>query len=604
MAILLSAQKISISHGAKTLFTDLSLVVSSGDRIGLIGPNGAGKSTLLRALSGEISVSAGEISSIKGLRIGFLVQSPQFSSNANILQAILGKQNSQEDWEQIALAQELISKFELDLFSESTLVESLSGGWQKRVALARELMKKPDLLLLDEPTNHLDIQGVEWLEEYLAKENIASITITHDRTFLQNVSNRIIELDKRHENGLLDIRGSYLQYLEVREQLIESQEKREIVLKNTLRRETEWLRQGAKARTTKQRARIDRAGKLEEETKNLEERNQNKVAKIQFQSADRNPKILVEAKSITKSYGSKKIFSNFTLTIAANSRIGILGKNGAGKSTLVRTLLGLETADSGSVKLSDRLEVVYFDQTRTALDEDLTVLKTLCPVGEYVDFQDQKMHIRSYLDNFLFTQSQMDMPVANLSGGEKSRLLIAQLMLKKANLLVLDEPTNDLDLATLSVLEDCLSNFKGAIVLVTHDRFFLDQVANQILAFPESEEKRELVSFADLSQWEDWHKEEKAIAKNKTSKTDKTVKNTSSSAKKKLSYMEDRELSQMEGKISELEEALSKVQLESTLPEYASNASKLTELSQKMSSLQGEIDKLYQRWSELEQKIQ
>lgn len=581
----------------RPLFENLTFTIEEGDRIGLIGPNGAGKSTLLKILSGQIPYNDGEIHSQQGLRIGLLEQSPKFVDEDTIYSAILSGTRDPDDWESMSLVHEYISKLGLSQFGEDALVSTLSGGWKKRVALARELVKNPDLLFLDEPTNHMDIEGITWMEDFLSRARFALLTITHDRLFLQRVSNRIIELNPRHKDGLLSVQGDYVKYCEVRDQLILAQENREIILKNTLRRETQWLRQGAKARTTKQQARIKAAGELEKQVSELEERNINRTARLSFVQSERNPKKLLEAKNISKVYGDRTVFKNVNLTLGPGSRLGILGQNGAGKSTLIRTLLKTEDPTTGSVVHADQLRVAYFDQTRDALDPEETLIKTLCPVGDYVEFNGQNVHIKSYLDRFLFTQQQMQMKISNLSGGEQSRVLVARLMLKPANLLVLDEPTNDLDMATLNVLEQCLVDFNGAIILVTHDRYFLDQVANQLLAFPPIETNNpELATFAAFSQWEDWVPESKPLVKEEVKTEAKAEK------KAKLSFKDQFELDNMEKTIAEAEAKLEKLTAESSLPENASDAGKLNELSKLMSAAQVEVDRLYARWSELEKK--
>jgi ATP-binding cassette subfamily F protein uup len=579
----------------KPLFSGLTFTIEDEDRIGLIGPNGAGKSTLLKILAGQITHNDGDISRKQGLRIGYLEQSPQFAEGDTIYTAILAGTHDPDDWESMSAVHEYISKLGLTEFGEDALVDNLSGGWKKRVALARELVKNPDILFLDEPTNHMDIEGITWLEDFLSRSRFAVLTITHDRLFLQRVSNRIIELDPRHAGGMLSVQGDYMKYIEVRDQLILAQENREIILKNTLRRETQWLRQGAKARTTKQQARIKAQGELEKQVEGLEERNINRTARLSFVQSERNPKKLLEVKNITKVYDGKTIFSDVSFVLSPGSRVGILGQNGAGKSTLIRTILGNEEPTSGTVFRSDQLKVAYFDQTRDALDPEVTLYKTLCPVGDFVEFNGQSIHIRSYLDRFLFTPLQMNMKVGALSGGEQSRLLVARLMLTPANLLILDEPTNDLDMATLNVLEQCLVDFNGAIILVTHDRYFLDQVATKLLAFPPKEsDSHELVWFADFAQWEAWEPSLKSETKKETG-----VKKEAPVKKQKLSFKEQFELDNMETTIHEVEEKLEKLNLESSKPENASNAGLLTELSHQMTDLQSEINRLYARWTEL-----
>lgn len=619
MPTLVSVHDLKKAFAARPLFSGLTFSIESGDRIGLIGPNGAGKSTLLKILASRTTADSGTVAFQRGLKVGFLEQVPSFSDGATVQSTVLEGTADPNDWQSIALAQELMSRLALNGFSghaisPETPVELLSGGWKKRVALARELARQPDLLLLDEPTNHLDVESILWLEDLLARSAFATLTITHDRLFLQKVANRMIELDPRHPNGLLSIAGDYAAFLESKEQLLAAQERREVVLKNTLRRETEWLRRGAKARTTKQQARIQRAGELSDEVSDLVVRNQSRKVRLDFQGSERNPKKLIEAKGVSKSYHSKPIFKELSLILTPGTRLGILGPNGCGKSTLIRILLGLESSDSGDVFRSENLSCAYFDQTRETLDPDLSVMKTVCTQGEFVDYPGGgggRIHIRSYLDRFMFSHSQMEMPVGRLSGGEQSRILLARLMLTEANLLVLDEPTNDLDMATLDVLENCLKEFNGSVILVTHDRYFLDQVATQILAFspngtPEREQGK-IFSFADLFQWEDWHASQ-LIKASDLEKQSKAVKPKGDSIaaeikkKKKLSFKEQRELDSMESNIHSAEETLAKLTAESLLPKHASNATRLAELTQQMAQVQTEIDRLYQRWSELEGK--
>ncbi len=611
MSILLSAHQLSKSFAARALFQKLTFTIESGDRIGLIGPNGAGKSTLLKILAGLEHLDSGTLSFQKGCRIGLLSQVPQFTEGATIWSTMMEsipESKRDEDWDAMGRAHEYISRLGLDKYPEDTLVAKLSGGWQKRVALGRELVKHPDLLLLDEPTNHLDLETILWLENFLARAPFATLIITHDRLFLQKISNRILELDPRHEGGLLSISGDYATYLDVRSQLIQAQERREIILKNTLRRETEWLRRGAKARTTKQQARIKQAGVLSDEVEELGVRNQNRLARLEFQEAGRTPKKLIEAKNISKVFGDKTLFKNINITLTPGTRLGLLGANGAGKSTLIRVLLGEEEPTTGTVVHSDQLSVAYFDQKRDVLDPKETLAKSICPAGEYVKYRGNHVHIRGYLDRFLFTQAQMDMQVGKLSGGEQSRVLIARLMLTQAHLLVLDEPTNDLDIATLGVLEECLSDFPGAVILVTHDRYFLDQIATQILAFPPAPHGHgNLETFVGLEQWENWISEltaPKPKAKSESSNGNAKNSAVSTPKKVKLTFQEQREFESMESTIHKLEAELMEVSGQSLLPENQSNASQLAKCTQKMGELQNQIDSLYARWSDLEKRNQ
>ncbi|HEX4508587.1 MAG TPA: ABC-F family ATP-binding cassette domain-containing protein, partial [Burkholderiaceae bacterium] len=527
MGILLSAQGLTAAYGARTLFEDVSFTIEDGDRVGLIGPNGAGKSTLLRLLADAAAEQriGGAVSRRRGLRVGYLQQVPRFAPDATIasvvreglagglgdaLQVSAAAEAAEHgDWEREEQARQVMvalgfsgvpDKPDVD---QTTPVASLSGGWQKRVALARELGRQPDLLLLDEPTNHLDVESIEWLERLLGRARFATVTVTHDRVFLQRVATRILELDRRNAGGLLAVDGNFEAYVRVKTANMEAQEQREVVLRNTLRRETEWLHRGAAARSTKQQARIQRAGDLREEVAGLGARNTVRETSLDFQGGETRARRLIEAKGLAKRYGDRTIFEGVDLLMAPGARVALMGPNGCGKSTLIRVLLGDEPASAGTVKRADGMRVSYFAQDRGALDPEMTVADTVCPDGDYVSFRGARVHVRGYLERFLFTTDQANLAVGKLSGGEQSRLLLAQLMLQPADILVLDEPTNDLDLSTLAVLEDALTEHGGAVLLVSHDRRFVDRVATHLLAFSSSSQQgaAAVVPFASLEQW-------------------------------------------------------------------------------------------------------
>ncbi len=595
--ILLTAQDLSASFGARPLFSGVSFTVSEGERIGLIGPNGAGKSTLLRILAGVFSSDAGAVSRRRGLRAALLEQVPRFEPGLTVRAAV-------ESGAADGAADEILAKLSLSGRTENGVspeaaVSSLSGGWKKRVALGRELARRPDLLLLDEPTNHLDVESIEWLEALLARPNgPATITVTHDRMFLQRVATRILELDPRNAGGLLSVDGDYADYTRVKAEAMHAQERREVVLRNTLRRETEWLRRGAAARTTKQQARIARAGDLADEVKELTTRNQVRSVGLEFQGTERRPRRLIEARGIAKAYDGRPIFSGVDLFVGPGTRVGLLGPNGCGKSTLLRVLLGEEPPTAGSVLRADGLQVAYFQQSRELLDPEATPAHTLAPDGDHVSFRGARVHVRGYLERFLFRPEQADMPVRQLSGGEQSRLLLAKLMLREAQVLVLDEPTNDLDLATLAVLEESLTGFDGAVLLVTHDRYFLDQVATTILAFaPDGH----VEPFAGVAQWESWRAER--LAAERAREPSAPAGGKPAPARKKLSYLEQREYDGIEAAIAAAEAALADARRDAESPEHASNSARLVELLALVDARQTEVDRLYSRWSELEAKL-
>ncbi|HEY4395421.1 MAG TPA: ABC-F family ATP-binding cassette domain-containing protein [Polyangia bacterium] len=610
MAILLGVQDLSAAFGARPLFEGVSFTVEDGERIGLIGPNGAGKSTLLRILADDLGPDRGTVARRRGLRVGWLQQVPRFSAGATVRSTIgegLGAA-SDDDAAHGDTARQVMATLALDGREEPSVtpdssIASLSGGWQKRVALGRELARRPDLLLLDEPTNHLDVEGIEAIEELLRRATFATITITHDRVFLQRVATRILELDRRNAGGLLSVAGDYAAYTRAKSEQMHAQERREVVLRNTLRRETEWLRRGPAARTTKQDARIQRAGTLGDEVKELGRRNQSRTAGLEFQAAEQRPRRLIEARGVGHDYGGRTIFKHVDLYIGPGTRLGLLGPNGCGKSTLIRVLLGVEAPAEGSVLRADGLQVAYFQQTREALDPARTLAQTICPDGDHVTYRGARVHVRGYLERFLFEHEQMNTPVGRLSGGEQSRLLLAILMLRAAQILVLDEPTNDLDLATLAVLEEALTGFDGAVLLVTHDRYFLDQVATTILAFDTT--AATVVPFASLAQWEGWRAERLAAARQAlAARAPDAPAETKPAAppRRKLGYQDQREYDAIEATLARAEAELREAIADSERPEHAADAARLIELLALCEARRAEVDRLYARWAELEAK--
>lgn len=589
---LIIAHQLSKSFPGRDLFINISFGIEEGERVGLIGPNGAGKSTLLKMMLGLESPDRGDLSLARNLKLAYLEQNPTFAPGATVMSTLLEGALDVHDWKEIQRAEKWIVDLEFEELQSGnadTLVATLSGGWKKRLALARELMRGPQLLLLDEPTNHLDVEGIIWLEEIISSGQFATLTITHDRAFLQKISTRIIELDRRHKDGLLSVKGDYASYLQIRESLMLAQEKEESSLKNTLRRETEWLRRGAKARTTKQQARIQRAEDLKKVVSELSARNKEQTVKLAFQSADKNSKILINAKEISKQYNGVEIIPMLDLVITFKTRLGLLGRNGCGKSTLIQMLAGKLVTDTGLIKKSDNLEIAWFEQNRESLDQNLTLAQTISPDGDHVDYQGNRIHIRSYLNRFLFDSDQIDRPVHRLSGGEQARLLLAKLMLTRANLLILDEPTNDLDMATLDVLANVLNDFPGAVILVTHDRFFLDQVANHILAFGlDGDGKKDLQTFTGLEQWEAWHELQRELEKTIAKST-----NTELPIAPPPSVIGNTPKSKVEQQIQQKEKQIEELRQE--VLQLAANDKRLEMLTKKISSLEKQVEELIEK---------
>jgi ATP-binding cassette subfamily F protein uup len=604
LGILLSCQNLSKSFGARPLFENLSFGLFEGERTGLIGPNGTGKSTLIKILAGLDKPDSGIISARKGLRVGYLAQQDRF-------------EDLKEDLDvRTALVRGLdglgLEDYEIDIKADAGLddagfsnpgqkVSKLSGGWRKRLAILTQVLREPDLLLLDEPTNHLDMEGVLWLESFMETLNFSFLVVTHDRRFLEQVSNRVIELNKGYPEGYFSNEGNYSQFLEKRDNLFNSQAQREDTVANLVRREIEWLRRGPKARQTKQQARIDRAGELMGELGELKYRNsQGKNVDIDFSGSERQTKRLVAVDKAVKSLGGRKLFGPLDLLLTPGDKLGLLGENGSGKSTLLKMLAGEIQPDSGTVKQADRLRVVTFDQHRDQLDLNQTLRKALCDTGDYVSYKESRIHVASWATRFLFDKDQLDRPLSRFSGGEQSRVLIARLMLRPADLLLLDEPTNDLDIPSLEVLEQSLAEFPGALVLVTHDRYLLDRVSRQILAL---DGKGNAGFFADLSQWEDFRAQERARGKNEKAMATPSGKPASSKAvPKALSAEEIKELKDMEMAVHAAEEKLKAAKAKLEDPDIASDVHKLRQQQKKADAEQARLDSLFKRWEELEAK--
>lgn len=605
MAILLSCQNLAKTFGARPLFENLSFGLFEGERAGLIGPNGTGKSTLLKILAGEEKADEGIISPRRGLKVGYLPQrdtlekaDPELTVHraAGLALSDLGL----EDWE---VDIRVDGGLEQAGFKDpEQKVVSLSGGWRKRLSIMIQVLREPDLLLLDEPTNHLDLEGVLWLEGFLENLEFAFLVVTHDRRFLERVTNRVIELHKRYPEGYFSSPGNYTQFLEKREELFNSQSQRESTVANLVRREIEWLRRGPKARQTKQQARIDRAGNLMGELDDLKFRNsQGQSVDIDFTGSDRQTQRLVAASHIAKAYAGRNLFGPLDLLLTPGDKLGLLGENGSGKSTLLRILAGELQPDSGTLKQAEKLRVVTFDQHRDQLDMKQTLRQALCEKGDYVFYKERPIHVASWATRFLFDSDQLDRPLSRFSGGEQSRVLIARLMLKPADLLLLDEPTNDLDIPSLEVLEQSLAEFPGALVLVTHDRYLLDRISDRILAL---DGRGHADYYADLSQWEADREERK----NRPEPPPKSAPKAPTSAavapsNKALSSKEKKELEGMESAVQAAEELLTKAKSALEDPAISRDASKLLEAQKMVEKEQAKVDRLYQRWDELNAKL-
>lgn len=599
MPPILNAQGLSKSFGATPLFRDISFTVTDGDRIGLIGPNGAGKSTLLKVLAGDEDANAGDIAVRKRARIGYVRQESDFASGRTVRQvleaALVAAHISEAERE--GKLRETSGRIGLvDLDAEAA---TLSGGWRKRLAIAEAVVSAPDVLLLDEPTNHLDLAGIAWLEELLRTGEFASVIITHDRYFLENTATEIVELNRVYADGLLRVQGSYSKFLETREAYLESQTRLEESLRNRVRTEIEWLRRGPKARATKAKARIDNAHQLIDQLKEVSSRGQTSSASIDFAATERQTKRLVELNDVFIQLGEKKIVEHLNFLFANGTRVGLVGTNGSGKTTILRLLTGEIEPSQGSVKKAASLRIVYFSQMRE-LPEGVTLRRALAPDSDSVMYQDRVVHVASYAQKFLFTGDQLNQPVERLSGGERARVLIARLMLEPADLLLLDEPTNDLDIATLEVLEESLLEYKGALVLVTHDRYMLDRVSTTVLGL---DSNGRAATFADYGQWEQWYLDQQIGSSTRDVEVAKPVQSVSAApGKKKLSYLEAREFAGIEERVEAADARLNIAREKVADPAVAVDAAKLTEALAELDLAQGEVDALYARWAELTEK--
>ena len=595
MALILNAKELTKAFGTAPLFDDISFTCEEGERIGLIGPNGSGKSTLLKILAGEIVPDSGEVAFRKKARMAYVAQDSIFEPGVTIRErmekALAASPIPHEEHEANIVRTLGRAGFE-DFSAEAA---KLSGGWRKRLAIAESLALDPDVLLLDEPTNHLDLAGIEWLEQLLINSSFASIVISHDRYFLENVATAMAELNRAYPEGILRVNGNYSTFLEKKDEFLHAQSKRQIALENLVRREMEWLRRGAKARTTKSKARIGKANQLIEELGDLNARTRTSTANIDFTATDRKTKRLLVLEGLRCELGGRTLLDSLDFVFTHGTRVGLVGANGSGKTTLLRLLQGLIPATSGTVTKADGLRIVYFDQNRP-LDPEVPLRRALAPDADSVIYRERVIHVNAWAARFLFTQEQLGQPVGRLSGGERARVLIARLMLEPADLLLLDEPTNDLDIPTLEILEENLLEFPGALVLVTHDRYLLDRVSTVILGLDGDGGAERFSSYA---QWEEWL-DERTRVKNKAEAV--AVAAATVQSKKKLSYKDAREYETIEARVAEAEAELARAKAALEDPAVFSDHTKIVEASAAHEAAQKVVDGLYARWHELEEK--
>ena len=624
----------SLAFGHHALLDKASFQLDPGERVGLIGRNGAGKSSLLKVIAGETKLDDGNFWRATSVRIVYVPQEPVLVPKHTVFEAVaegLGDMqqilvdyhevthsmgaadadidalmdrmqklqhelDAKDGWGMQAKVETVLSKLSLN---PDTPVASLSGGWRKRVALGRALVADPEVLLLDEPTNHLDLEAIQWLEELLLNFNGGVLFITHDRRFLNRLATRIVELDR---GKLTDFVGNYENYLVKKEELLAVEATHAAKFDKVLAQEEAWIRQGIKARRTRNEGRVRQLEKLRLERAARRERQGN--VKLSLDAGERSGKLVAELDNVIKAYGDRTLIKGFTTRIMRGDRIGLLGPNGIGKTTLLKLILGEEEADSGMIQRGTNMNVAYFDQMREQLDEEATLADTISPGSDFVEIGNERKHVISYLEDFLFPPQRSRSPVKSLSGGERNRLLLARLFARPSNVLVLDEPTNDLDIDTLELLESLLQDFPGTLFLVSHDRAFLENTVTQVIAF---EGNGQLTEFG--GGYDDWLRftEQRASAISNTPKAkvseQKPATEKATPAKAKLSYKEQLELAELPEKIEKIETEITSINSALADPEiYKTDLEKATALQIKLTELDEALLNTIARWEELESK--
>ncbi len=626
---LVTLRNILVSYGGPPLLDHIDLQIDAGERLCLVGRNGAGKSTLMKLLSGDISADDGEFVTRQGLKISRLKQEVPHDTSGSVFDVIasglgeLGQLLSRyhqasarlmTDYSDAAMAElsraqqaleakdgwsleqkveTVVSKLALPADAEFS---QLSGGLKRRVLLAQALVTEPDVLLLDEPTNHLDVEAIEWLEQFLLDFPQTILFITHDRMLLQKLATRIIELDR---GRLTSWPGNYQTYLERKQALLDAEAKENALFDKKLAQEEAWIRQGIKARRTRNEGRVRALKAMREEFK--QRRVQQGKARMQLQGSERSGKMVAEVEGITHNFGDKPIVRDFSTTIMRGDKIGVLGPNGAGKTTLLRILLGQLEPQQGTVKLGTKLEVAYFDQHRAILDDNKTVFDNVGDGSDNVFINGQARHVMSYLQDFLFAPDRVRQPVSALSGGERNRLLLAKLFARPSNVLVLDEPTNDLDVETLELLEELLLDYAGTVLVVSHDRAFVNNVVTHSIVFEGDGVVNEYVGGYDDSQRQ---RETRTPAKSAPVTEKKAAAPVADKPKpaKKLSYKDQRELDALPAKIEELENKVAELQQQMADPAvYQQAGDQVSKLQAEVDAVEAELTEAYARWEQLEE---
>lgn len=583
---IINIEHISKVFGEKQVFDDISCGIHQGDKIGIIGINGTGKTTLLKIIAGLEEPDQGQVIFQKGLRVTYLPQSPKFPEHATVLSYVADGADG-ADWGRESEAKNALNR--LGITDHHEEIDHLSGGQKKRVALARTLVNPADVLILDEPTNHIDNEMAVWLEEYLNQWKGAIIMVTHDRYFLDRVTNKILEI---YHGKLYSYTANYSQFLELKAQREEMELASERKRQSVLRMELEWAKRGCRARTTKQRARLERLEALKNGKAPVRD------AEVEMDSVEtRMGKKTIELHHISKSYGQKKLIDDFEYIVLKNQRLGIIGPNGCGKSTLMKIITGKEEPDQGTVEIGDTVKIGYFAQEVTEMDENQRVIDYIKDVAEYVPTKDGRITASQMLERFLFTPAMQYTPIGKLSGGERRRLYLLKVLMDAPNVLILDEPTNDLDIPTLTILEDYLDSFLGIVITVSHDRYFLDNIADRIFAFEAG---------GKLVQYEGGYTD---YLEAKERKNGTVVRESEESAKKKadrknwkkdapeklkFTYKEQKEYETIDDEIASLEQKIE--ELDEQMMQYATNSAKLSEITEQKEAAEATLEEKMERW--------